>query len=58
MRGPRVLIIIQNLWVPFDRRVWEECKALIASGYDVTVVCPKGPGDPISSQERWIARRR
>jgi glycosyltransferase involved in cell wall biosynthesis len=43
---PRVLIIIQNLWVPFDRRVWLECQALVASGYDVTVVCPKGPGDP------------
>ncbi|MFF0340479.1 glycosyltransferase family 4 protein [Kribbella sp. NPDC004875] len=46
MTGPRVLIIIQNLWVPFDRRVWLECQALVASGYDVTVVCPKGPGDP------------
>ncbi|WUJ68638.1 glycosyltransferase family 4 protein [Kribbella soli] len=46
MSGPRVLIIIQNLWVPFDRRVWLECQALVASGYDVTVVCPKGPGDP------------
>jgi len=44
--GPRVLIIIQNLWVPFDRRVWLECQALVASGYDVTVVCPKGPNDP------------
>ncbi|MDX3000069.1 glycosyltransferase family 4 protein [Kribbella solani] len=46
MTGPRVLIIIQNLWVPFDRRVWLECQALVASGYDVTVVCPKGPNDP------------
>ncbi|GAB3927660.1 glycosyltransferase family 4 protein [Kribbella albertanoniae] len=46
MSGPRILIIIQNLWVPFDRRVWEECKALKGAGYDVTVVCPKGPGDP------------
>ncbi|HET6743801.1 MAG TPA: glycosyltransferase family 4 protein [Kribbella sp.] len=46
MTGPRVLIIIQNLWVPFDRRVWLECQALVAAGYDVTVVCPKGPGDP------------
>ncbi|TCO52079.1 glycosyltransferase involved in cell wall biosynthesis [Kribbella antiqua] len=46
MSAPRVLIIIQNLWVPFDRRVWLECQALVASGYDVTVVCPKGPGDP------------
>jgi glycosyltransferase involved in cell wall biosynthesis len=44
--APRVLIIVQNLPVPFDRRVWLECQALVDSGYDVTVVCPKGPNDP------------
>jgi glycosyltransferase involved in cell wall biosynthesis len=43
---PRVLIIVQNLPVPFDRRVWLECKALTGAGYDVTVVSPKGQGDP------------
>jgi glycosyltransferase involved in cell wall biosynthesis len=43
---PRVLIIVQNLPVPFDRRVWLECQALRDAGYDVHVVCPKGPGDP------------
>jgi len=43
---PRTLIIVQNLPVPFDRRVWLECKALTASGYDVTVICPKGKNDP------------
>ncbi len=42
---PRTLIIVQNLPVPFDRRVWLESKALTAAGYDVTVVCPKGKGD-------------
>ena len=42
----RTLLIVQNLPVPFDRRVWLECKALTAEGYDVTVVCPKGKGDP------------
>jgi hypothetical protein len=42
----RTLIIVQNLPVPFDRRVWLECKALTAAGYDVTVVCPKGKNDP------------
>jgi glycosyltransferase involved in cell wall biosynthesis len=42
----RVLIIVQNLPVPFDRRVWLECQALTASGYRVAVVCPKGKGDP------------
>jgi glycosyltransferase involved in cell wall biosynthesis len=43
---PRVLIIVQNLPVPFDRRVWLECQALVANGYQVAVVCPKGKGDP------------
>ena len=43
---PRILIIVQNLPVPFDRRVWLECKALTAAGYAVTVVCPKGKNDP------------
>ena len=42
----RVLIIVQNLPVPFDRRVWLECQALISDGHQVVVVCPKGRGDP------------
>ena len=42
----RILIIVQNLPVPFDRRVWLECQTLTAAGYQVAVVCPKGPGDP------------
>jgi glycosyltransferase involved in cell wall biosynthesis len=41
-----VLIIVQNLPVPLDRRVWLECQALRAAGYEVSVICPKGPGDP------------
>lgn len=42
----RILIIVQNLPVPFDRRVWLECQALTSAGYQVAVVCPKGHGDP------------
>jgi len=42
----RVLIIVQNLPVPFDRRVWLECRALVTAGYQVAVVCPRGKGDP------------
>jgi glycosyltransferase involved in cell wall biosynthesis len=42
----RVLIIVQNLPVPFDRRVWLECQALVSAGYRVAVVCPKGARDP------------
>ena len=42
----RLLIIVQNLPVPFDRRVWLECQALTSAGYQVAVVCPKGSGEP------------
>jgi glycosyltransferase involved in cell wall biosynthesis len=45
-RPRHVGIIVQNLPVPLDRRVWNECRALRAAGYDVSVICPKGPGDP------------
>jgi glycosyltransferase involved in cell wall biosynthesis len=41
-----VLVIVQNLPVPLDRRVWLECRALRAAGYEVSVICPRGPGDP------------
>ncbi len=44
--GTRILIIVQNLPVPFDRRVWLECQALASVGYRVAVVCPKGKDDP------------
>jgi glycosyltransferase involved in cell wall biosynthesis len=37
---------VQNLPVPLDRRVWLECEALRDAGYRVSVICPKGPGDP------------
>ncbi len=47
---PGVCIIVQNLPVPFDRRVWLECQSLVAAGYDVSVVCPKGPGDPSEAE--------
>lgn len=35
-----VLIIVENLPVPFDRRVWSEAQALKGAGMDVTVICP------------------
>jgi acyl-CoA ligase (AMP-forming) (exosortase A-associated) len=44
--SPHVLIIVENLPVPLDRRVWLECQALVRRGYRVSVICPKGPGDP------------
>ncbi len=43
-RRRRVLIIVENLPVPFDRRVWLESQALRDAGYEVTVICPAGRG--------------
>jgi asparagine synthase (glutamine-hydrolysing) len=48
--GAHVCIVVQNLPVPFDRRVWLECLALREAGFEVSVVCPKGPGDPAHSE--------
>jgi glycosyltransferase involved in cell wall biosynthesis len=42
--GRRVLIVVENLPVPFDRRVWAEATTLAAHGYTVSVVSPKGKG--------------
>jgi glycosyltransferase involved in cell wall biosynthesis len=40
----KVLIIVENLPVPFDRRVWMESITLQKAGYEVSVICPKGKG--------------
>ena len=40
----RVLILVENLPVPFDRRVWQEAGALRDAGYQVSVICPTGTG--------------
>ncbi len=44
VRLPRrgVLIIVENLPVPFDRRVWSAARTLREAGYQVSVICPKG----------------
>jgi glycosyltransferase involved in cell wall biosynthesis len=44
-RGKHVLILVENLPVPFDRRVWQESRALVEAGYKVTVICPMGSRD-------------
>lgn len=40
----RVLIVVENLPVPLDRRVWLEATTLTAHGYQVSVICPTGRG--------------
>jgi glycosyltransferase involved in cell wall biosynthesis len=41
---PKVLIIVENLPVPFDRRVWNEATTLQKAGFGVSVICPTGKG--------------
>jgi len=40
----RVLILVENLPSPFDRRVWQEATALRDAGYVVSIICPTGRG--------------
>ncbi|MFF5140182.1 glycosyltransferase family 4 protein [Streptomyces sp. NPDC013157] len=40
--GRRALILVENLSVPFDRRVWQECTTLRDAGWTVHVICPQG----------------
>ena len=44
-------MIVENLSVPFDRRVWKECCALRAAGYQVAAISPKGPDCDTASTE-------
>jgi len=40
----RVLILVENLPSPFDRRVWQEAGTLRDAGYAVSIICPTGAG--------------
>lgn len=59
----RILIIVENLPVPLDRRVWQEARALRDAGHEVTVICPRMRGqdqpeeelEGISILRHWIS---
>lgn len=40
----KVLILVENLPSPFDRRVWQEATTLHDAGYTVSIICPTGKG--------------
>ncbi|MFT4526065.1 MAG: glycosyltransferase involved in cell wall biosynthesis [Bacteroidia bacterium] len=42
--GKHVLIIVENLPLPFDKRVWQEANALKDAGADVSIICPQMKG--------------
>ena len=43
-QGRRILIIVENLPLPFDRRVWQEARTLRDAGAEVSIICPMGKG--------------
>jgi glycosyltransferase involved in cell wall biosynthesis len=49
--GKHILIIVENLPLPFDRRVWQEANTLAENGAAVSVICPKMQGYTKSFEE-------
>ena len=45
-RRKSALILVQNLPVPFDRRVWQEATTLVNNGWAVSVICPSNKTYP------------
>jgi glycosyltransferase involved in cell wall biosynthesis len=43
----RILVIVENMPVPLDRRVWQEAQALRDAGYEVSVICPRTAAYPV-----------
>jgi glycosyltransferase involved in cell wall biosynthesis len=41
-RRAKVVLLVENLPVPLDRRVWQEAQALSGDGWDVTIISPRG----------------
>lgn len=52
LAGRRVLMIVENLPVPFDRRVWQEARALRDAGAIVSIICPATADHPASYELR------
>jgi hypothetical protein len=44
IKGKHILFIVENLPVPFDRRVWQEATTLKENGMDVSIICPQMKG--------------
>jgi len=40
----KILIIVENIPVPFDTRVWKEATSLQTNGYEVVVLSPRAKG--------------
>ena len=50
MKRPKLLMLVENLPVPGDPRVWAEATTLRDAGVQVSIICPKGP----TQQEAYV----
>jgi glycosyltransferase involved in cell wall biosynthesis len=41
LKGKHILMIVENLPLPFDRRVWQEANTLMEHGARVSIICPR-----------------
>ena len=51
LTGKHILIIVENLPVPFDRRVWQEATTLREAGAEVSIICPRMKGYTTAYEE-------
>lgn len=51
LKGKHILIIVENLPLPFDRRVWQEANTLKDAGADVSIICPRTEQYPKKYEE-------
>jgi glycosyltransferase involved in cell wall biosynthesis len=50
LKKTSILIVVENLPVPLDRRVWQESMALRDAGYEVVVICPQMHGQVLPEE--------
>lgn len=51
LAGKHILIIVENLPVPFDRRVWQEATTLREAGAEVSIICPRMKGYTVAFEQ-------
>jgi glycosyltransferase involved in cell wall biosynthesis len=51
--GRRILMLIENLSFPMDRRMRQEAVALRDAGYQISVICPRGEHQDLSGYEDY-----
>lgn len=51
MSRKKILVLVENLAVPFDRRVWLEATTLRDAGYEIDVICPTSEQFPSHQEE-------